>query len=79
MTGKANRASTGGTGRTDGRPTPGQARGLTSAEAVGVIRHVSGLPTCASPWTMDQINRLLFLRSLYTESEWGRDEHKKAD
>lgn len=45
------------------------ASGLTSAEAAGVIGYISGLPTGTSPWTMIQINRQLFLRSLYTESE----------
>ena len=48
--------------------------GLTGAEAAGLIGYVSGLPVNLSPWTMTQINRLLFLRALYNESEWGQAE-----
>jgi hypothetical protein len=50
--------------------------GLTSTEAAGLIGYVSGLPPNVTPWTMAQINRLLFLRSLYREGEWGRRERR---
>ena len=53
--------------------------GLTGAEAAGVIGYVSGLPANGSPWTMTQINRLLFLRSLYNEGPWGKAERKPDD
>ena len=53
--------------------------GLTGAEAAGLIGYGSGLPTNVSPWTMTQINRLLFLRSLYNESKWGAAERKPID
>lgn len=55
------------------------ASGLTGAEAAGLIGYVSGLPTKVSPWTMTQINRLLFLRSIYNESEWGEAERKPGN
>ena len=50
--------------------------GLTGAEAAGLIGYVSGLPTKESPWTMAQINRLLFLRALYNEASWGEAERR---
>ncbi len=53
--------------------------GLTGAEAAGVIGYVSGLPTNVSPWTISQINRLLFLRALYNDARWGEEERKPAD
>jgi hypothetical protein len=52
--------------------------GLTGAEAAGLIGYVSGLPANVSPWTMTQINRLLFLRALYNEARWGEAERKPA-
>jgi hypothetical protein len=52
--------------------------GLTSAEAAGLIGYVSGLPQNASPWSMGQINKMLFLRSLYLESDWGKTEREPA-
>lgn len=52
--------------------------GLTGAEAAGLIGFVSGLAPNTTPWTMSQVNRLLFLRSLYHESEWGKAE-RQAD
>ena len=52
--------------------------GLTAAQAAGLIGYVSGLSPNVSPWTMTQINRLLFLRSLYLDSEWGAEERKPA-
>jgi hypothetical protein len=53
--------------------------GFSGAEAAGVIGFVSGLSTKESAWTMVQVNRLLFLRSLYNETAWGRTERKAAD
>jgi hypothetical protein len=52
--------------------------GLTGLEAAGIIGYVSGLPTKDSPWTMIQVNRLLFLRSLYSETAWGEAERQPA-
>ena len=53
--------------------------GLTGAEAAGLIGYVSGLPANVSPWTMTQINRLLFLRALYNEARWGEAERQPDD
>lgn len=53
-------------------------RGLTSAEATGVIGYVVGLKACAQPWTLTQVNRILFLRELYTRGDWGEAERKPA-
>jgi hypothetical protein len=53
--------------------------GLNGAEAAGLIGYVSGLPANGSPWTMTQINRLLFLRALYNEGKWGKAERKPGD
>jgi hypothetical protein len=53
--------------------------GLTGAEAAGLIGYVSGLAPAHVPWTMPQINRLLFLRNLYSNTEWGKAEREPAD
>jgi hypothetical protein len=53
--------------------------GLTGAEAAGLIGYVSGLTPKASPWSMTQINRLLFLRALYGEGKWGEAERRPDD
>jgi hypothetical protein len=53
--------------------------GLTSTEAAGLIGYVAGLPRQLSPWTIDQITRLLFLRALYHEGEWGEAERKASE
>jgi len=53
--------------------------GLTGAEAASLIGYVAGLPSKPSPWTMSQINRMLFLRALYNQSSWGEAERRPAD
>jgi hypothetical protein len=50
--------------------------GVSSLDAAGLIGYVLGLPACDSRWSLAQINRLLFLRSLYTESKWGEAERQ---
>jgi hypothetical protein len=50
--------------------------GVTSQDAAGLIGYVLGIPACDSRWSLAQINRLLFLRSLYTESKWGEAERQ---
>jgi hypothetical protein len=52
--------------------------GLSSAEAAGLIGYVSGLPSSVGPWNLSQINRMLFLRALYLESDWGKAERIPA-
>jgi hypothetical protein len=53
--------------------------GLTGAEAASLIGYVAGLPSKPSPWTMSQINGMLFLRALYNQSSWGEAERRPAD
>jgi hypothetical protein len=50
--------------------------GITGADAAGLIGYVLGLPKCDSRWTLHQINRFLFLRSMYNDSKWGEAERQ---
>ena len=52
--------------------------GFSGADAAGLIGYVLGLPQGDSRWTLSQVNRLLFLRSLYSNSEWGETERRPA-
>ena len=52
--------------------------GFTGADAAGLISYVIGLPRCDSRWSLAQINRILFLRALYSESKWGEAERQPA-
>jgi hypothetical protein len=54
------------------------ATGLTGAEAVGLIGYTVGLRSCEQQWTLDQVNRVLFLRELYESSDWGEAETQPA-
>jgi hypothetical protein len=50
--------------------------GFSSKYAADLIGYVVGLPGCESRWSLTQVNKLLFLRSLYSESDWGRAERR---
>jgi hypothetical protein len=50
--------------------------GISSADAAGLIAYVLGLPQCESRWSLHQINRFLFLRSMYNDSRWGEAERQ---
>lgn len=50
--------------------------GISSPDAAGLIGYVLGLPKCESRWSLNQINRLLFLRSMYKDSRWGEAERQ---
>jgi hypothetical protein len=52
--------------------------GLSGPDAAGLIGYVVGLPACDSRWSLSQVNRLLFLRALYTHSDWGESERRPA-
>lgn len=52
--------------------------GFSGPDAAGLIGYVLGLPACDSRWSLTQINRLLFLRELYTNSDWGETERRPA-
>jgi hypothetical protein len=54
------------------------AAGLTGAEAAGVIGYVVGLNPCEEPWTLKQVNKMLFLRELYSSGEWAEAERRPA-
>jgi hypothetical protein len=48
--------------------------GISSPEAAGLISYVVGLAPCESHWSLLQVNRLLFLRDLYGNTDWGKAE-----
>jgi hypothetical protein len=50
------------------------AGGFDGADAAMLIGYVVGLPECDTRWSLEQINRLLFLRDLYSNTEWGEVE-----
>ena len=52
--------------------------GISGADAAGLIGYVVGLPHGESRWTLSQVNRLLYLRSLYSNSDWGEAERRPA-
>ena len=52
--------------------------GFTGQDAASLIGYVVGLPACDSRWSLTQVNRLLFLRALYSNSDWGKDERRPA-
>jgi hypothetical protein len=52
--------------------------GFTGQDAAGLIGYVVGLAPHNSRWTLTQVNRLLFLRALYSDSDWGESERRPA-
>jgi hypothetical protein len=52
--------------------------GFSGQDAAALIGYVVGLPPCASRWTLAQVNALLFLRELYSNSDWGEAERRPA-
>ena len=52
--------------------------GFSGQDAAGLIGYVVGLPPCESRWSLTQINRLLFLRALYSNGDWGEAERRPA-
>jgi hypothetical protein len=54
------------------------ASGYSGQDAAALIGFVVGLPPCDSRWSLAQINRLLFLRALYSDSDWGEAERRPA-
>ena len=52
--------------------------GISGPDAAGLIGYVVGLPPCSSRWSLTQVNRLLFLRALYMNSDWGEAERRPA-
>jgi hypothetical protein len=52
--------------------------GIAGVEAAALIGYAVGLAPCTSRWNLSQINRLLFLRDLYSNTEWGDSERLPA-
>lgn len=48
-------------------------RGFRQSEAANMTAYLAGLEVHRSPWTLRQVNRLLFLRSLYAKGTWAAD------
>ena len=52
--------------------------GLSGQDAAALIGFVVGLPPCEPRWSLSQVNALLFLRELYSNSDWGEAERRPA-
>jgi hypothetical protein len=52
------------------------ASGFSGQDAASLIGYLVGLPPCGSRWSLTQVNRLLFLRALYTNGDWGEAERR---
>ncbi len=52
--------------------------GITGPEAASLISYVIGLAPCETRWSLAQVNRLLFLRNLYHDTDWGHSEQRSA-
>lgn len=50
--------------------------GFTGQDAAGLIGYVVGLRPGDSRWSLTQVNRLLFLRDLYENTDWGKAERR---
>jgi hypothetical protein len=51
--------------------------GFSEEDASGLIGYAVGLSACESRWSIAQINRLLFLRNLYSNTGWGQTERRR--
>ena len=52
--------------------------GMPGEDAAALIGYVVGLANCDSRWSLSQVNRLLFLRALYSNNDWGEAERRPA-
>ncbi len=50
--------------------------GLSGIESANMVAFLAGLAVHRTPWTMTQVNRVLFLRELYRHSGWGEVERR---
>ena len=50
------------------------ARGLDPSEAANVTAFVAGIRIARQPWTVGEINHLLFLRAMREGGRFGRDD-----
>ena len=49
-------------------------RGFASGEAANLTAYLKGLPIGDQPWTLRQLNALLFLRTLQERGRFGLDD-----
>lgn len=49
-------------------------RGLDLNEAANVTAFINGLAICVQPWTINEVNHLLFLRELCRLGRFGRKD-----
>jgi hypothetical protein len=50
------------------------ARGLAPHEAANITAVLAGIPIVAQPWTLREVNHLVFLRTLRERGQWGPSE-----
>jgi hypothetical protein len=46
-------------------------RGLDLSEAANLTAFINGLAICVQPWTISELNHVLFLRELYRLGRFG--------
>jgi hypothetical protein len=51
-----------------------QLKGLTRTEAANLTAYMCGLPTTALPWSLRQINQMLFLQRLYQQGRFDIEQ-----
>lgn len=54
------------------------ARGLAPDEAANLTAFLAGLELGERPWTLGQVNRLLFLRELVRAGRFGRTDGRRV-
>ena len=53
-------------------------QGFASTEAANLTAYLKGLPIGEQPWTLRQVNVLVFLRTLYEAGRFGLDDGRPA-
>ena len=48
------------------------ARGLAPHEAANITAVLAGIPIVGQPWSLREVNHLVFLRTLRETGHWGR-------
>ena len=74
--------------QTHAGPKPGPAaaayrqlvmKGLAPQEAANVVATIAGIPIVAQPWTLREVNHLVFLRTLRVGGRWGDGQTALAE
>ena len=50
------------------------ARGLAPHEAANITAVLAGIPIVSQPWTLREVNHLVFLRTLRETGRWSRSD-----